>query len=820
MQGASICMALGAGLPAGSAWAQAGTPASPAPAARDFNIPAGPLDSALDRFARAAGVNLSYEAAPVSGVQTRGVQGAHGTQQALQLLLAGSGIQALAQPGGGFSLRAAPAVPAASAAAAPQAATVLQTVTVTAAAENGGMTEGSRAYTSASMGTATGLALSQRQTPQSVSVITRQQMDDFNLTSLQDIAKVTPGLYAKNPAVTDSESTFYARGFALEQIQVDGLSLDATGFNSRNVSADLLMYDHVEVVRGPAGLLAGAGAPSGSVNLVRKRPTAQPLFNATATLGSWNNRQLTLDASRALNASGSLRARVVGGWRDSDSFVDITNTANTSLYGIVEADLTPDTTLGLGAYRQRTRTDGVFTGLPTLPDGGHMNLPRSTFLGVDDSFQRRDNDGVFADLEQRLRGGWSLKLAVTRIEASSDTRNTTNNRIAGSTTQLTQTETGWHYGTRQTVANLRARGPVQWFGRQHELVVGASYRDDDSTAAEAWNGSTPRTIDIGNWNPRNYTWTGGVPAVDYAWGRKTREKGLYASGNFSIADPLHLVVGGRLGWYAQDATGWYRGGVYSWKRSLDESAKFVPYAGIVYDLDERHSVYASITESYQPQSAVDVQGKTLDPKTGTNHELGLKGEYFGGRLNASAAVFRMTERNRSLRDDANCPTSGTVSCFRAAGEVRSEGVELQLSGQLQPGWQVSTGYTYQRARFTKDRIAANIGQRISTDEPQHLFKFYTSYRLQGAYARWSLNGAVQAQGRMYREDTNYRTVQGGYAVVGLGLGYQLSPQVHLQANVDNLLDRRYYQDLGYAWSGGLARYGAPRSVALTLSYRM
>ena len=813
LHSASICAALAGLLPPGAAWAQADAAASAAAGAREFSIPAGPLDAALDRFARTAGVNLSYDDALVAGVQTRGLRGAHSPQAALQLLLAGSGLDALAQAGGGFSLRKA------AVAAAPQATAVLQTVTVTADADRGGMTEGSRSYTSGSMSTAAGLALSQRQTPQSVSVVTRQQMDDFKLTTLQDIVKVTPGLYAKNPAVTDSESTFYARGFALEQVNVDGLALDATGFNSRNVSADLLMYDRVEVVRGPAGLMQGAGAPSGSVNLIRKRPTAQPLLNATLGLGSWNNRQLTLDASRALNASGSVRGRVAAGWRAGDSFVDVTDTANTSLYGIVEADLTPDTTLGVGAYRQRTRTDGVFGGLPTLPDGGHMHLPRGTFLGVADSYQNRDNDGVFADLEQRLRDGWSLKLGVTRVEASSDSRYTNNARIPGSTTQLRQTETGWRYGTEQTVADVRARGPVQWFGRQHELVVGASYRDDDSTAIQTWGGGTPRTVDIANWNPHATTWTGSVPAVDYQWGRRTREKGLYASGNFSLADPLHLIVGGRLGWYAQDVTGWYSTPAI-WRRSLDESARFVPYAGLVYDLDARHSVYASITESYQPQSAVDVQGNTLDPLTGTNYELGVKGEYFDGRLNASAAVFRMKQRNRAMRDDANCPTSGSVSCSRAAGEVQSEGVELQLSGQLQPGWQVSAGYTYVRAKYTKDSIAANIGQRISTDEPQHLLKFYTSYRLQGAYARWSLNGSVHAQGKIYRSETNYLTAQGGYAVVGLGVGYQLNPQLHLQASVDNALDRRYYQDLGYTWSGGLARYGAPRSISMTLSYKL
>ncbi|EZP54921.1 TonB-dependent siderophore receptor [Delftia sp. RIT313] len=818
VQAAVIGMAMSALVPSGAAWAQTATGQAGA-LTRDFSIAAGPLDAALDRFSRAAGVSLSYDPALVAGLRTGGLTGSHGVSAGLQQLLAGSGVAAVQQPGGGFSLKAAAPLPAAAGPTPPSSASTLQTVNVTADAERSSATEGTGSYTTPSMASATGLNLSQRQTPQSVSVVTRQQMDDFHLSTLQDIAKVTPGLYAKNPAVTDSESTFYARGFALEHVNVDGLPLDVTGFNSRNVSADLLMYDRVEVVRGATGLMDGVGAPSGSVNLVRKRPTAQPLLNATLGLGSWNNRQASLDASRALNASGSVRARVVGGWRDNDSFVDVTNTRNASLYGIVEADLTPDTTLGLGAYRQRTRTKGVFTGLPTLPDGGHMDLPRSTFLNNAESFQNRDNDGVFVDLEQRLRNGWTVKLGINHVEADSDIRNTTNSRVAGSTTQLEQSETGWRYGTRQTVADLRARGPVEWFGRTHEIAVGASYRNDSSRAAETWGSSASRIVDIANWNPYSAPWTGSVPANGDLWGRKTREKAIYASGNFSLADPLHLILGGRLGWYEQDTTGWYTG-TPNWKRSLDESAKFVPYAGLVYDVDDRHSVYASLTQSYQPQSSMDVRGNTLDPMTGTNYELGAKGEYFDGRLHASASVFRITQRNRAVRDDANCPTSGAISCFRAAGEIQSDGLELQLSGLLQPGWQVSAGYTYVRARYTKDRIATNIGQRVSTDEPQHLLKLYTSYRLPGEYGRWSLYGSLHAQSKMFRRETGFETTQRSYALLGLGVGYQVNANAHVQLSVDNLLDRRYYQDLGYSWSGGLARYGAPRSVAVTLSYRL
>ena len=775
---------------------------------KQYTISAGPLDKALATFAAETGVTVSFVPELIAGNRTSGLNGNYAAQEGLHQLLNGSGLEAVSQGNRVFVLRKA--TPSSS------ADSVLPAVSVTATA--GSATEGTGSYTSKSMNTATGLSLSQRQTPQSVSVISRQQMEDFHLTTLQEIAQAMPGIYTKGQAVSDQETNYYARGFALNQVNVDGLPLDVTGFNERNVSADMVMYDRVEVVRGATGLMQGAGAPAGSINLIRKRPTAAPLFNASASIGSWQNKQLTIDASRALNEAETLRGRVAASWRDSDSFVDVVNNKNASLYAIVEADLTPDTTLGVGFSVQRSRTDGVFVGLPTFADGRHMNLPRSTFLSSADSFQDRDNDVLFADLEHRLAGGWRTKFSITHVDAASDTRNTTNSRIAGQPFLIRQSETGWRYDTRQVVADVRASGPVDWFNRQHEVLVGASYRDDDSNAAQTWRGTSTRDFDIRNWNPYAYPMSG-VPSAPNNWARKTKEKGIYAAANLNLADPLHLVLGGRFGWYAQDVTGWYSTAPI-WRRSLEETAKFTPYAGLVYDLDKQHSLYVSGTQIFEPQSSMDVNGNTLPPRAGTNYEIGLKGEYFDGKLNASAAVFRIKQNNRAMRDEENCPTGGAISCSRAAGEVESEGIDLQLSGSPLPGWQIAGGYTYVIARYTRDSNINNIGKRINTDEPRRLFKLFTNYQMNGALSDWNIGGSVYAQDKTSRSETNFETSQGGYAIFGLTAGYRINKNLHLRLNVDNLFDRTYYQSLGYSWSGGLARYGTPRSALLTLNYKM
>ncbi|MEG1326913.1 MAG: TonB-dependent receptor plug domain-containing protein, partial [Janthinobacterium sp.] len=456
--------AAGAGLPHMAVAAES----SPAATMRDYSIPAGSLRSALASFAIAAGINLSTQGVALDSLATPGLQGRHGVTAGLQKLLQGSGLEVADGGNGNYLLRKM------NTGTADGGLASMPAVVVSAEADRA--TEGTGLYTSRNMSTATGLNLSQRHTPQTVSVISRQQMEDFDLTTLQDVARATPGLYGKTQGVSDQETTYFARGFALSHVNVDGLPLDVTGFNERNVSADMLMYDRVEVVRGATGLMEGAGAPSGSINMIRKRPTATPLLNASAHVGSWQDRQGTVDASNALNESGSVRGRVAASLRDSDSFVDVVNNKNSTVYAIVEADLTPTTTAGIGFSRQHSRTDGVFVGLPTMLDGRHMDLPRSTFLNNADSFQKRDNNVVFADLETKLEQGWRSRFAITRIEASSSTRNTTNSRIDGEIYKLNQSETGWKYNTQQVVADWRLSGPVTWFGRQHDVIIGASYR--------------------------------------------------------------------------------------------------------------------------------------------------------------------------------------------------------------------------------------------------------------------------------------------------------------------------------------------------------
>ncbi|MCD0422815.1 TonB-dependent receptor [Rubrivivax sp. JA1024] len=804
----ATALALGAmpsAIPA--AHAQARTQATADAAIHDFQVPAGPLGAALPAFAAAARVSVSADPALLGARRTRGLQGQHSAADGLRLLLDGTGLQALSLGPAGYVLREAPPAGGSEAAAGQS----LPALTARASADNGA-TEGSGSYTTRRMNTATKLPMSVRETPQSVSVLTRSQIEDQNLTTLDDAVRSVTGLTMQKGYYAGESGSFSARGFAVSNLLIDGLptSTGANGtFNADNDALDI--YDRVEVVRGATGLTTGAGTPSAAINLVRKRPTDEFQGSVGLSLGRWNDKRGVVDVSGPLNEAGSLRGRAVVSAQDRDRFYDTAHDRNHLFYAIVDADLTPATTATLGLYHRKVDNDGFIPGLPTAADGSFLpGLARSSNYANDFDYWHQTDNTAFAELEHRFAGGWQVRLAATWKRPEQDMVFSNLSRIDGVLHQDTQ-----HYrlDNRQDSYDASLQGPFELWGRRHEFVLGASYRRYDNRnwggwADYAWSADGP-VVDPYDWDASAVA----EPDIDMSLWRysyTTRQKALYAATRLQLADPLKLVLGARLSAYE------FRNHGAGTGYEVDD--EFTPYAGLVYEIDARHSAYASWTEIFEPQSSRDRDGQLLDPITGRNYELGVKGEYLDGRLNASLAVFLIEQRNRAT-DDLDgpnpCPGSSWGYCKRASGEVESKGVEMELSGALTPAWQLTAGYTYAAAKYTQDSSAANVGRLYDSDLPRHQFKLSTRYRLPGELSRWRVGAKVYAQNSVVSSDDS-RIRQGGWAVWGLSAGYQASAALDLQLNVDNVFDRRYYETLGWATGGNV--FGSPRTATLTARY--
>ena len=670
----------------------------------------------------------------------------------------------------------------------------------------GSVTEGSASYTTGAMATATKLPMTLRETPQATTVITRQRMDDQGMTSINDVVKNTPGLFLDFSS-GPGRQTYSARGFDIDNLMYDGIPSGYSGWTVGS-QPNLAMFDRVEIVRGATGLVTGAGNPSAAINLVRKRPLAEQKLTLTGAAGSWDDYRGELDASSPLNDSGTLRGRVVASYRDNGSFVDDVDEDHGLFYAVTEADLSEDTTLTLGFSHQKDKTNYFWGASMVGLDGHHLNLPRSYNPGTSWEDKDQNIDTVFAELRQRLANDWQLQVNANYSDQQATFSGSYLSRWAEDLS-LARTVYQSRHDQKQAGVDAFVSGPFDAFGRTHELVVGASRRVAD--------------LKEKNYAPYDMYWPleAGKPDFQRSGSSRavTTQDGVYLTTRLSLADPLKLILGGRLDWYDYD--------------SKDDSAadykvtrNVTRYGGLIYELDDHHSVYVSYSDIFNPQSYQDTAGSILKPVVGKNYEIGLKGEYFDGALNASVAVFRVDQENRGVQVTgaglAGCADPN--NCYVASGEIRSQGVDFELQGALLPNWQVGAGYTYARTHYVKDSSnPQNENQRFDTDMPEHLFKVSTTYRFQGPLEKLRVGGNVYWQSRMYNDFTtatgaSYRLQQGSYATTDLMAGYKVNEHLDLQLNANNIFDRTYYSAISSSVYYGGDVYGAPRNLMLTGKY--
>ncbi|WP_414903342.1 TonB-dependent siderophore receptor [Sphingomonas flavalba] len=315
-------------------------------------------------------------------------------------------------------------------------------------------------------------------------------------------------------------------------------------------------------------------------------------------------------------------------------------------------------------------------------------------------------------------------------------------------------------------------------------------------------------------------------APDFWASNKETQHGLYGTANLNLADPLHVIIGARMDWYDfRDDALWIPVGTTDedrWGSAFEYNAHLTKYVGIVFDVDRNHSLYASYSDIFKPQDLKTTANKYITPIVGKNFEFGVKGEYFDGALNLSAALFRINEDNRGI-PDGPCPFNPQMTCYRPAGQVRSEGFELEAQGALTERWQIAAGYTHVTTKVSKDPDPATVGQKQNTHLPKQQFKLSTTYRMPGD--AWRVGASLRWQGRIYHEDDwagyVYHTGQRAYAVVDALVGYQANARLNLQLNVYNLFDKRYFSSINaqpVVW-GGNTVYGTPRDFRLTARYR-
>lgn len=762
-----------------------------------FNVKAGSMAQALRNFASQAGISISFKDHMLSGIKSNGLQGSYAIETGLKKLLLNAPLSFRSSANKAFIIEKRN----------------INTLATAQVSDNtlGNNTEGTGSYTTGNMNSATGLNLSMRETPQSVSVITAQLMQDQNLRTLTDVVNSAVGISAR---ALDSERQIYAsRGFSIDSYQIDGNSITwSPAWSAGENNTNTVIFDRVEIVRGATGLMVGAGNPSASINLVRKRADSKD-FTASVNVdaGSWSNYRAMADIGLALNNSGTVRVRVVASYDQGDSFVDLASKETTIFYGVIDVDLTDNTLFSFGSsYQNNTPKGTSWGGLPIwYSDDTRTDYARSKTKSTKWSSWQSTNKSYFARLSQQFENNWQLTMDINRIENIADEKLIW---IVGAPNKQTGqgmlASPSYLIGERtQDDINIKLNGGYQLFEREHSATFGYNYSNQDQHTS---SDDSDVNVPIANFD----LWDGDI--AEPQWGNfstpdkmNTEQQGFYGVTRLSLTDELKLIVGGRYADWQQEGNDW------SGDIKFGDTA-FIPYAGVLYDIHTNHTLYLSFTDIFKPQNRLDYQGKYLEPIRGNNYELGLKSDFFDGHLSTSVTLFKIEQDNLAQADTGRTVpgTTPPAQAFYAAQGTVSEGFEAEVIGKLQPNWDLSLGYT----QFNAEDVE---GKQVNTNQPRKLFKLFTKYNFTDQLQALSIGGGINWQSDNFTiigwgPYAGREVNQSAYALVNLMARYEFTAQLTAQINIDNLLDKTYYSQIGFY---SQLAYGKPRSVNLNLSYQ-
>lgn len=678
-----------------------------------------------------------------------------------------------------------------------------------------GVTENSGSYTTTTMTSATGMRLSEKDTPQATQVITRQRMDDQKLTLLRDVMEQTTGVTAQ--AFDRGRTSYYARGFQVDKYQIDGLNVNYNNqwINGENTN-NMVLYDHVEVVRGADGLTSGAGNPGVVVNLVRKHSDAgKRKTSLEAGIGSHSAYEATFDHNQPIADNGDYKVstRVIGSRQAGKSGTDMEKQSQNILYGVVDAQI-GNAELSAGAsVRSNHQKSYMWGGLPAVfSDGTVADWPRSKTTSTDWSVWNSRNNDFFVNGKYKFNNNWNIELLTGHSHNRGESRLMYISGNVDKSTGLGYSVYPARFATwrKQSNAQLTVNGKYPLLGATHDLVFGGQYsriRQHYDTY-ETGNRTPDATPDFYTWDGR-YTepnWSGRNNSVNLT----DIEYGLFAANRFNIADRAGILLGSRL-------ASWKRNGTsYNNTANMHSGNIWLPYAGLTINFNDNHTFYASYTDTFKAQDRFDKDGKNLDPTRGKNYEIGLKSSYFNDNLSSQISLFRIKQDNVAQQDGDNTVAGSpqTQAYFNAKG-VRTHGYEIELNGRVTPQWNITAGFAWARGKDAE-------GRRINTDVPERSIKLFTAYDFTGRLQGLTVGGGLNWQSGRYVE-TESPAPQGGTVKIeqesillaNLMARYKIGKRFTVQVNADNLFDKKYYDQLNEV---GQYNYGEGRNIRASVKY--
>lgn len=648
---------------------------------------------------------------------------------------------------------------------------------------------------------ATKLGLTIKETPQSISVISRALMDDFSLDDINAVLETTPGVTVEQ--IETDRTYFKARGFEITNFQINGMGTPQdTG--SIQGTLDTSIFESVEVVRGANGLMTGAGNPSATVNMVLKKPTYQTKVSASASYGSWDNKRIELDASTALTENHAVRVSFTK--QKTDSYLDRYEQDKTIYYFAYEGQLTDSTLLSINYVNQQKDADSPLWGALPLyyTDGSATNFDASTSTASDWSFWNNSTEQLFVSLEQSIASSWFLKASYAHLvnEQDSDLFYVFGTPDRETGLGLTGYASEYTHKDKHDIFDLYAAGKFNLFGLEHDLSFGVSQADMDNIDKSLYDYTNgfPAIPELSSWDGTapEASFTDGLTGGDVT----NRQRSAYISTRIRATESLSLLAGvSQVNWQS-------KGDSYGSAKDKD-SDQTIPYFGTVYDINESFSAYASYTETFVPQTERDISGDYLDPITGKSSEIGLKAQLLDNNLFVTVAYFDAKQEGLAVAIAGSAPDD---TRYYSADGINSDGFEVELSGQITET--LSTSFSYSNTDIDGDELVKNY-------TPENQYKLAITHKVP------EVDGLTLGLNYRWQDDTKRiqpETVQGvipvtkqdAFGILNLMATYDITDNVGVSFNLNNVTNEKYLHSL--YWEQGY--YGAPRNYSISVNWQL
>ncbi|WJD72888.1 TonB-dependent siderophore receptor [Pseudomonas asiatica] len=673
----------------------------------------------------------------------------------------------------------------------------LQALNITSSADSeraDGPVEGYKATRSASA-TRTDTAL--HETPQSVSVVPKDVLEDTGATRLQDGLDYAGGVGRANNFGGQGLTTFTVRGFTTGEFYRNGFPINRGYPNAPDANT----VERLEVIRGPASSLYGRGDPGGTFNVVSK----QPLPESKVTLGSQFDDQgmhrATLDATGPLNQDGSLAYRLNLLGEGGESFRDDVESERYDVAPVLSWQVNDSTKIVFEGdfMRNNHPLDRGLTRYATQTG----SASRDTYIWEkgSDNLLHNDNNMAQVRFEHLLNDNWTLGGGFQFLDGSLKGNAVEANGAPadGRTLQRNFNYRKLEWTDRDWQLNLTGHFDTGAFS--HTLLTGIEYEDYDySSIIRRSTASYP--IDI--YNPVLGQPRPALASVPTTWDTENLKTwAFFIQDQVALTERLKALAGVRFERFEHD---------YDDKRPANRDFSkgengVTPRFGLIYDLTDTVAVYANTARSFKPNSGASLQGSGFDPEKGKSYELGVKWEAPDRQLSVDAAIYHIVKENVLTRDPAD------PNYNLAAGVVRSRGLDINVAGNLTPEWRVIGGYAYVDAEVTKDNRLPS-GTRLA-NIPRNSFSLLNTYEFQDGLAK----GLGLGVGVKYVDDRNGQTEavtynMDQYTVVDLLAFYKVNDNIRLNLDLKNLFNKEYDEGAFnfYAYPG------APRTVQAGVSY--